>query len=258
MAARQRCVHTRGGRGWPFIGGRARQGQRKLRLEGARAGERTRGRRSRVGCRPADRGAAAHAPIASRVGGHPPTSDTVGDGGTWWCDSYPRRTVGRWGPDRRGRRQCAGCRVAAQRDVLGAGSRARAPGCRFISKYPTLTEPNSNFLLQLQIRQKAKLYRSYGRKIVVQVNLCLDQLYEHELHAKLSFMARVNSKTEFDLNFWAISSLILKCHSEDEMCPMKNNTSSILFDFWVFKQNLENVAKVPGTGVDIKGFDYVD
>jgi hypothetical protein len=72
MAARRRCVHTRGGRGWPFIGGRARQGQRKLRLEGACAGERTRGRRSRVGCRPADRGAAAHAPIASSCRGTSP------------------------------------------------------------------------------------------------------------------------------------------------------------------------------------------
>jgi hypothetical protein len=36
----------------------------------------------------------------------------------------------------------------------------------------------------------------------VQVDLGFEQWFEHELHAKLlSFMALVNSETEFDLDF---------------------------------------------------------
>jgi hypothetical protein len=50
----------------------------------------------------------------------------------------------------------------------------------------------------------------------------------------------------------------LKCHSKDEMCPKKFCTTFILIDFLVLRQKLENVAKVLGQGVDIKGFDHFD
>jgi hypothetical protein len=39
---------------------------------------------------------------------------------------------------------------------------------------------------------------------------------------------------------------------------MKFCTTFILADFLVFRQKLENVAKVLGQGVDIKGFDHFD
>jgi hypothetical protein len=72
------------------------------------------------------------------------------------------------------------------------------------------------------------------------------------------FMAQVNSKIEFDLQIWTFSSQNLKCHSKDEMCPMKFCTIFILADFWVFKQNLEYMAEVLGQGVGTKGFDHFD
>jgi hypothetical protein len=68
------------------------------------------------------------------------------------------------------------------------------------------------------------------------------------------FMPRVNSDPKFDWQFCTFSTQNLKCHPEDEMCPWKFCTIFILVDFLVFRQNLENVSKVPDQHMDIKGF----
>jgi hypothetical protein len=65
-----------------------------------------------------------------------------------------------------------------------------------------------------------------------------------------------NSKNRFDLQIWTFSSPNLKCQPEDEMCPSQIYTTFILAEFWVFRQKLENVAKILGYGIDIKGFDH--
>jgi hypothetical protein len=42
------------------------------------------------------------------------------------------------------------------------------------------------------------------------------------------------------------------------MCPMNFYTTLILADFECLDKKLENVAKVLGQGVDLKGFDHFD
>jgi hypothetical protein len=78
---------------------------------------------------------------------------------------------------------------------------------------------------------------------------------EHDLNLKWGrnldanleiFMALVNSEKMFDLQIWAPSTQNLKCQPKDEMFPTKFCTTFILAEFCVFRQKLENVAKVLG------------
>jgi hypothetical protein len=57
------------------------------------------------------------------------------------------------------------------------------------------------------------------------------------------------------LSFWAPILQNLKCRQLGKMCPLKRQTSFILVDFEVLKQNLENAPKVLEFGMDIRGFD---
>jgi hypothetical protein len=94
---------------------------------------------------------------------------------------------------------------------------------------------------------------------MAQAELKLDLKWGRNLNANLkNFMDRVNSKMWFDLQIWTLSTQNLKCHSKDEMCLKKFYTTFILVDFLVLRQKLENVAKVLGQRVDIKGFDHFD
>jgi hypothetical protein len=47
-----------------------------------------------------------------------------------------------------------------------------------------------------------------------------------------------------NFQIWTFSSPNLKCQPEDEMCPSQLYPTSILAEFWVFRQKLENMAKV--------------
>jgi hypothetical protein len=78
---------------------------------------------------------------------------------------------------------------------------------------------------------------------MAEVEFELDSNWKRKSNANLQiFMPRVNSKSEFDWQIWTFSTQNLKCHPEDEMCSWK---SFILADFLLFRQNLENAAKVP-------------
>jgi hypothetical protein len=62
------------------------------------------------------------------------------------------------------------------------------------------------------------------------------------------FMPQMNSESKFDWQIWTFFTQNLKSQPEYEMCSWKFCTTFILVYFLVFRQNLENVAKVPDLG----------
>jgi hypothetical protein len=69
------------------------------------------------------------------------------------------------------------------------------------------------------------------------------------------YMARVNSEKMFDLQICTPSIQNWKCQPKDDLCPTKFCTTFILVEFWVFRQKLENAAKVLEWDMDIQEFD---
>jgi hypothetical protein len=125
------CAHT-GGRGATFIDGRARQSALALALKARVREKDTRGRRSRAGCRPADRGVVGlegGASVASTCREPSPTSDTVVAGRVMML-SLSLLDCGSGAPAVMARQR------RAQRE-----SAAQSPGCWFKFEVPHFDEP---------------------------------------------------------------------------------------------------------------------
>jgi hypothetical protein len=156
------CVCARKRSGPPFYRRWACAVDQRLHLEACVLKNKAPGRRSSASCRPADRGVAG-------LGGNMPTASThrgtfprVGDdrGGARACDDVVPVLAALWPVGTWPLREVAVCQPAAWRgehNAPGMGARPRAPAVDSILKYPTLTEPKSAFLIQLQFLQKAKL-----------------------------------------------------------------------------------------------------